>query len=278
MGAFAPGQEDAPAALRRAGLLDRLRSAGLDVDDARDLPRQRWTPDAARPDAQNVDAVADITARLAARIEELDADRPLLVVGGDCSIELGVAAAHARKPGRVGLLYVDLHADLNTPATTYEGALDWMVVSHLIGAATTIPNTAVLDADQVHYVGVDQNRLTAGERDLLAEHDLAVTSAQRVRRDPVGAAHEARAAMAGFDQLLIHFDVDLVDFNDLPLSENPGRAEGLPFDTVIAALTELLRAPNLAALTVTEINPHHGTEDGATLDRFVAGLVAALAA
>lgn len=278
MGAFAPGQEDAPAALRSAGLLDRLRAAGVDVDDAGDLPRQRWTPDPNRPDAQNVAAVADITRRLATRVEQLDADRPLLVLGGDCSVELGVAAGHTHKPGTVGLIYLDLHADLNTPTTTDQGALDWMVVSHLIGAATAVPGAAVLDAGQVHYVGVDQNRLTPGERDLLAEHDLAVTSAQRIRRDPVGAAHEAREAMAGFDQLLVHFDVDLIDFNDLPLSENAGRAQGLPLDPVMAALTELLRAPNLSALTVTELNPHHGAEDGSTLTRFVDGLVGALAA
>lgn len=277
MGAFAPGQEDAPAALREAGLLDRLRAAGVDIDDAGDLPRQRWTPDAARPEAQNVAAVADITGRVAETIAGPDADRPLLVLGGDCSVELGVVAGHVRRPGRVGLLYVDLHADLNTPTSTDQGALDWMVTSHLIGAATVVPGTAVLKADQVRYFGLDYNRLTPGERDLLAEHDLAVTTAQRVARDPVGAAAEARAAMAGFDQLLIHLDVDLVDFNDVPLSENAGRAQGLPLDTVLAALGELLCAPNLRALTVTELNPHHGAEDGSTLERFVAGLVSALA-
>lgn len=278
MGAFAPGQEDAPAALRQAGLLDQLRSAGVAVDDVGDLPRQRWTPDAGHPDAQNVAAVADITRRLAERISNLDADRPLLVLGGDCSVELGVVAGYTQQPGTVGLMYVDLHADLNTPSTTDQGALDWMVVSHLIGVATAVPDAAVLEAGQVRYVGVDQNRLTPGERDLLAEHNLPVTTAQRIRRDPAGAAHEAREAMAGFDQLLVHFDIDLIDFNDLPLSENAGRAQGLPLDTVMTALTELLRAPNLRALTVTELNPHHGAEDGSTLTRFVDGLVRALAA
>src|SRR5256885_15355863 len=170
MGAFAPGQEDAPAALRAAGLLDRLRAAGVDIDDAGDQPRQRWIPDAGRPEAQNVAAVADITRRVADRIRNLDADRPLLVLGGDCSIELGVVAGHAQRPGTVGLLYVDLHADLNTPTTTDQGALDWMVVSHLIGAATAVPDAAVLHPGQAHYVGVDQNRLTPGERNPLAEH------------------------------------------------------------------------------------------------------------
>src|SRR6266536_602007 len=56
MGAFAPGQEDAPAALRAAGLVDQLQAAGVEVNDLGDLPRRRWTPDADNPIAQNVAA------------------------------------------------------------------------------------------------------------------------------------------------------------------------------------------------------------------------------
>jgi arginase len=280
MGAFAPGQEDAPAALRAAGLLERLRQAGVDIDDAGDLPRRRWTADPQQPAAQNVQAVAEVSRATADRVATLDGDRPVLVLGGDCSIELGVVAGQLRQPGRVGLLYADLHADLNTPTTSDQGAFDWMVVSHLIGVAGVVPEVTVpllLEPDQIHYYGLDQNRLTPGERDLLAEHDIPTTPAKRVARDPTGVAREAVARMGDFDRLLVHLDVDLIDFNDLPLSENAGRAQGLPFDTVVAALGELVRARNLRALTVTELNPHHGAEDGSTLDRFVTGLVAALA-
>jgi arginase len=280
VGAFAPGQEDAPAALRAAGLLDGLRAAGIGVDDLGDLGRRRWTPDPASPAAQNVPAVAEVTELVADRVDEaFAADRVLLVLGGDCSIELGVVAGHVRHAGRVGLLYVDLHADLNTPTTAVDGALDWMVVSHLVGVPGTFPSVTppLLAPQQVRYFGLDQNRLTPGERDLLAELDLAYTPAKQVARDPLGAARQARDAMSEFDHLLVHFDVDLIDFNDLPLSENAGRAQGLPADTVMDALGELMRAPNLRSLTVTEVNPHHGAEDGSTIGRFTAALVTALA-
>jgi arginase len=278
MGAFAPGQEDAPSALRAAGLADQLRAAGISVADLGDLPHRRWTPDPASPAAQNVRAVAEVTRAVSARVHDI-AERPLLVLGGDCSIEIGVVAGHAEQDGRLGLLYVDLHADLNTPSTTDQGALDWMVVSHLVGAPGTIAGITdpLLAPDQVHYFGVDQNRLTPGERDLLADLDITVTTSKRIARDPVGAAREAKTRMARFDHLLIHFDVDLVDFNDLPLSENAGRNQGLPLRTVMTALAELLAAPNLRALTVTELNPHHGAADGSTVRRFTEALVGALA-
>ncbi len=281
MGAFAPGQEDAPSALRAAGLVDRFQKAGVDVDDLGDLPRRRWTPDMHRPTAQNVEAVAEVTRAIAQRVAEVfDSTRPLLVLGGDCSIELGVVAGHSGRVGRVGLIYVDLHADLNTPSTTAEGALDWMVVSHLVGAPGSLPDVTapLLGPDRIRYFGLDQNRLTPGERDLLADLDIPFTTSKAIARDAQAAARAALEQMAGFDHLLVHFDTDLVDFNDLPLSENAGRGQGLPFDIVMDALGELLRAPNLRALTVTELNPHHGAEDGSTIARFAEALVAAIAA
>ena len=251
------------------------------MDDLGDLPRRRWTPDRANPTAQNVAAVAEVTRTVADRVAAaFDPDRPLLVLGGDCSIELGVVAAHVEQPGRIGLIYVDLHTDLNTPATTNEGALDWMVVSHLVAADGTLPEVTgrLLAPDQIRYFGIDQNRMTPGERDLLAELDIAFTTAKQVARDPIATARAARKQMAGFDHLLVHFDIDLVDFNDLPLSENAGRGQGLPLHTTMAAIGELVRAPNLKALTVTELNPHHGSEDGETIARFTQALVAAIAA
>lgn len=78
---------------------------------------------------------------------------------------------------------------------------------------------------------------------------------------------------ARFDHLLLHFDVDTVDFTDLPLSENTGRNEGLSFD---AALAVLLGSERLAAVTITEFNPDHGEEDGSTAEALAEGLARAL--
>jgi arginase len=58
-GSYAAGQEQAPRALRVAGLLDVLVRRGLEVEDLGDLPEQVWRPDPVRPLAQNVDDVAE---------------------------------------------------------------------------------------------------------------------------------------------------------------------------------------------------------------------------
>jgi arginase len=79
-----------------------------------------------------------------------------------------------------------------------------------------------------------------------------------------------------FDRLLIHLDVDVLDYVDMPLAENTRRNVGLRFAALNEALRVLLRAPNWAALTVCEVNPDHGAADGSTLRSFVDALTEAL--
>ena len=95
--------------------------------------------------------------------------------------------------------------------------------------------------------------------------------------DPAGSAAEAvRRLTARTGRYLVHFDVDAIDFGDAPLSENTDRNVGLTLSAALAALSELLQSPSLAALTVTELNPMHAAAVPGLLERFARGLTAAL--
>jgi arginase len=95
-------------------------------------------------------------------------------------------------------------------------------------------------------------------------------------------ADAAQSVVAGwgqrFERLLIHVDLDVLDFADMPLAENTRRNAGLTFDQLTVALRALLSAPNWAALTICELNPDHGLKDGETLRTFVAALTDAIGA
>src|SRR5215212_8264505 len=126
-GAHWPGQEKAPAALRALGLIERLEDAGLHVDDHGDLPRVRFRPDKRQRHQQNLSAVVEVASQVAERAEATArADQVPLVLGGDCTIELGALAGTLRsgREGELGLLYVDGHVDLNTPVASPTGILD----------------------------------------------------------------------------------------------------------------------------------------------------------
>lgn len=285
--AFAPGQEQAPVALRAAGLVGKLEAAGVPVADHGDREVWRWRPDRASPRAQNVAKVMEIVEETAARVATAANDGELtLVLGGDCTVGIGTVAgqidavlaagAPVGKDG-IGLLYFDTHADLNVPESVTEGALDWMGMAHMLGVPGTRPELVeagpiapLLAPEQVVLFGWGPEQATEFERDHIERHAIATVPVDEVRADPATAAGRALALLEErCDRLLVHFDVDVVDFTDTPLSENWGRNEGLAFETALAALDALLAAPKLAALTITELNPDHTEPGGGAIGRLV---------
>ena len=89
-GAFAPGQEQAPRALREAGLIDALRAADVAVQDYGDREIWRWRPDRENRRAQNAAEVVEIVQDTAGRVRDAIAQAELtLVIGGDSREAVG---------------------------------------------------------------------------------------------------------------------------------------------------------------------------------------------
>lgn len=283
-GAYAPGQEKTPAALRAIGLIEHLTAHGIPVDDHGDVPGFRWSVDKENPRAMNASQVASVAKASAERVASAFApDTAVLVLGGECTVELGTVAGMLRGTSSLGVVYMDLDTDLNTPESTIDGALDWMGVAHMLGVAGTVPEIAglgprapMLQPEQVLFFANDN--IEPFERELIDDLGIAEVRLADVVADPAGAAEAVVNGWARqFERLLIHLDVDVLEYIDMPLAENTRRTAGLRFDQLMAALRSLLRAPNWAALTICELNPDHGEMDGSTLHTFAEGLADALA-
>jgi len=282
-GAYAPGQEKAPATFRRHGLVSALTESGQPVDDRGDIPGFRWRLDPQRPKAMNLDAVRRAAAAVADKVEEaLAGDAAALVLGGDCTVELGTVAGALRDGHSVGLIYIDLDVDLNAPETS-DGALDWTGVAHLLDLPGTEvelsglgPRRPMLAPADILYFAADN--ITSVEAEAMRVLDLERIALAEVKEDPVGAARRAVAWGARYDRLLIHLDVDVLTFTDFPIAENVRRCDGLSFEALSAALAPLVAAPNWRALTVTEVNPDHAPDERETFGRLIAMLSKALSA
>ncbi len=283
-GAYSPGQEDAPAAVREAGFVARLGDAGIEVVDLGDTPRFRWRPDRSERRAMNVGAVASVALAVAEKVvTALERELVPIVVGGDCTVELGTVLGWRRYGNEAALVYVDPHPDLNTPDSVPDGALDWMGLAHMLGEAGARPELVdlggdgpALASDEVLLFGYAPARATDAERETIERRALTTIEQGRVAEDPTAAAAEALEWASRRNRFLVHLDTDSIDFADLPLAENTDRNIGLSFDAVGTALETVLASPRLGALTITELNPHHGEPDGATLEPFVERLVSAL--
>ena len=284
-GAFAPGQERAPRALREAGLLDALRAADVAVQDYGDREIWRWRPDRENRRAQNAAEVVEIVQDTARRVRGAIArDELTLVIGGDCTVGIGTVAGHVATGDRVGLVYFDSHADLNVPESVHEGALDWMGLAHMLGepgAVTALssagPRTPLLEVEQVLLFGWGPEQATSFEREVIERRAIEVVAVHEVAADPERAATRARQSIEGrCDRVLVHFDVDVIDFTDVPLSENWGRNEGLSYEHTMRALTALLASRRLAGLTITELNPDHAERGAGSIEAFTAAVAKSL--
>jgi len=286
LGSYSPGQEKAPGAFREARFPDMFRGAGLTVVDCGDLAVRRWHPDKSNLLAQHWQAVVHCVQETEAHLlESANHGHVPVVVGGNCTIALGVVAASLRKCANLGLVYLDLHADMNTPSSTNEGALDWMGMAHMLGLQGAIPQLAscgprypLLAADSVYLAGFDPGSGTEWERNTIRDRQVYVSNVGDMAHDPVKCAETILSKWAPkFDRFLVHFDVDVIDFNDLPLAENYSKNKGLPYEATLKFLEILLPSPRFGGLTLTEINPDHGAEDGSTIRKFAEDLSRLLA-
>jgi arginase len=286
LGAYAQGQEAAPRALREAGLVERLRERSLEVDDRGDSEVMKWRPDRDYPYAQNLFGVVRVVDETARRVTKaVKAGEFALVLGGDCTVGIGMVKGVASL-GSVGLVYFDLHADLNTPSSVADGALDWMGVAHMLaveGAEPGLRDVAgkkpLLRPQDMVVFAHDERRMTAWEREQIAKLKLRIFPVPEVSADPAAAAAAALEALGGgHERLVVHFDTDVVDFTDAPLSEHTGRNTGVSLATALDALAVLLADPRVVALTITEINPLHAAADPTALPRLIDGVARAIAA
>ena len=120
--------------------------------------------------------------------------------------------------------------------------------------------------------------VTCVQETVIRDRAIATPNLANVAESPTECAEAILPQWATeFERLLIHFDVDVVDFNDLPLAENYSKNKGLSYDQTLELLEVLLKSPKFAGLTVTEINPDYGAEDGSTIPRFAQDLSRLLA-
>ena len=238
-GAFAPGQEQAPAALRDAGLVEALEAGGLAVADHGDREVWRWRPDRESRRAQNAGKVAEIIGDTARRVSSVSGEGGVtLVLGGDCTVGIGTVAGQVELGERIGVVYFDTHADLNVPESVREGALDWMGMAHMLcldGTVTEVaragPRVPLLEPDQVLLFAWGPVQATEFERDAVERKKLQRIPVDAVDADPEASARRALELLGErCDRVVVHFDVDVIDFTDVPLSENWGRNEGLAYE------------------------------------------------
>jgi arginase len=226
--------------------------------------------------------VVDIATQTAELVEAaLQRQELPLVLGGDCTIALGVIAGFLRQRGDLSLLYFDGHIDLNTPVTSRSGILDSMGIAHLIGetgAAEALrhlgPRFPQLSEDKIVALGYNPGEMNEAEHEVLARHPMLTYALAQVQGRARDAAREAVMQLEGrVERFVVHFDVDVIDVVDFPLADVPQINAGLTFQEAMACLEVFVASPQFAGLSLAEINPDHAHEEGILTTTFIENLV-----
>ncbi len=280
--AFMPGTEKAPAALRAAGLIDRLQAAGFEVADYGDCAPRHFADDEEHRRARNLQEIVAGLNDLKTRAEvAVKSGALVLVLGGECVQAIGLLTGARRYYKHINLLWFDRDADLNTPATTPSGRIDGMVVAHIIGKGAPElvrfwGEPPLVREPDVTLFGLA--RLDPPEREFLGKSPLRHFLAADIQaKGAAAAAAEALTHLhADARQFVLHVDLDVIAQEDFAAVDVPGSG-GLGFDEVSAALKEFLRHKNLLGLDVAQYNPDKDP-DGACAKKLIDLLVEALSA
>lgn len=274
-GAFA-GCERAPAALRAAGLVQRL---GL--PDLGDLPIR--IDDPTRDTATGMIGyrqVVTVSRAIRDTMRGLLTDGQLpLLIGGCCTVLIGTTAALSEVyDADIGLVFVDGHADCydGTSSPTGEAAdMDLTIVTGSGPAELTTLSGRVPMIHPQHVVMVGTRDLETARRDGSPEPppDTLIIAAEAIHgvNEAADAGHRARAALLGrVSRFWLHLDLDVLSSAALPAVDYP-MPGGLDWDELAAIVTPMIASPQCIGLDVTIYNPSldHGGQSAQQIVNFL---------
>jgi arginase len=266
LGASRRGVDMGPSAVRYTDLRDRLEKLGHTVEDSGNVPVP-FREDAARGaqrGARYMGAITDVCVDVAARVRSaLEAGQIPVVLGGDHALAAGSiagAAAHLAAGGhRLGVVWVDAHGDLNTPATSRSGNVHGMPLAALLGngdkamasiggaqgaiKGSDLALVGLRDLDQSERAHIRKWNLSAFTMRALDERGL-----RSVMEQAIGIATKSTAG------LWVSFDMDVIDPDEAPGVGTPVPG-GMTYREAHLAMEMLADTGKLVGLDMVEVNP-----------------------
>lgn len=261
------GVEKGPAALRKAGLLEKLKETEYDVRDYGDLVFVDVPNDTPFQIVKNPRSVGKANEQLAGVVAEVQKNgRVSVVLGGDHSMAVGSISGHARIHPDLCVIWVDAHTDINTPLTTSSGNLHGQPVSFLLkelkGKFPDIPGfswvTPCISAKDIVYIGLRD--VDPGEHYIIKTLGIKYFSMTEVDKLGIGKVmEETFSYLLGRKKRPIHlsFDVDGLDPAFTPATGTPV-VGGLSYREGLYITEEICKTGLLSGLDIMEVNPTLG--------------------
>jgi arginase len=261
MGAGRRGVDMGPSAIRYAHLQQKLEELGYGVHDKGNIEvaiAEMCT--ISEPNLKYIDCILPMARRAAGAVAtSIQAGRFPIVLGGDHSVSIGSIRGAARQK-RIGVIWVDAHADFNTSHTTPSGNIHGMPLAALCGMGdprlTKLWDeaTPVIDPRNVAIIGARD--LDSGEKRNLAEAGVMVMSMEQI--DRIGMVQSIEKAIErvsrGTDGIYLSFDMDALDPRHAP-GVGTAVTGGLTYREAHLISELISETGKLIGLDLVEVNP-----------------------
>jgi arginase len=260
------GVDMGPSAFRIAGIGERIAALGCSVTDKGDLPAPIPETQEQRDERKKyVREIAKVCQKLyQTTLQSLTEGAMPLVLGGDHSVAAGSVAASAEwaKKTRdlpIGLLWVDAHGDMNTPATSLSGNVHGMPLAALLGtepaelARIGLVSPKVLPA---HTVIIGVRNLDEREKVAVRDSHVHVFTMKDIDRQGIASIIEQAVNLAGNGTAGVHvsFDMDVCDPQIAPGVGTPVKG-GLDYREAHMVMEIVADSGLLTSLDLVEVNP-----------------------
>ena len=254
-----------PSAFRIAGLAERLTTLGVNVIDEGDLvapiPEVKSFGDPKKKYIREIAKVCDKLYRTSLSV--LERDGLPLVLGGDHSLAAGSVAATAdfvrREEKPLGLIWVDAHGDMNTPASSGSGNVHGMPLASLLGSEPAELSriggfSPKINPANTVLIGI--RNLDAREKEIVRASGVHVFTMKDIDRSGIALVVEQALDLAGTGTAGIHvsFDLDVCDPAIAPGVGTPVKG-GLDYREAHMAMEMVADSGLLRALDLVEVNP-----------------------
>ncbi len=261
LGAGRRGVDMGPSAIRYAHLQNKLEELGYVIEDKGNIevPIQEMCT-ITDPKLKYIDCIIPMGRRVGGAVAtSIQGGRFPLVLGGDHSLSVG-SIRGAAKHKKLGVIWVDAHADFNTSKTTPSGNIHGMPLAALCGLGdprlTSLwdETPPVLDPSLVAVIGARD--LDPGEKQNLREAGVMVQSMEQIDRFGMVAAIEKciERVSRDVDGIYVSFDMDSLDPRHAPGVGTPVPG-GLTFREAHLAFEMIAETGNLIGMDMVEVNP-----------------------
>jgi arginase len=257
LGAGRRGVDMGPSALRLAGLAQSLSKLGHRVQDLGNVQMPVAEAIAVGNGLRYPVEVAETCRQAFLRLREIPSNVFPIALGGDHSVSMGSVAGFAQS-GRTGVIWIDAHADLNTPESSPSGNIHGMPLAHLLGRGDSRlmdiwGGGAVVQARDLVFIGL--RSLDPFERAFIHEHEIrAYTMKEIDKRGLATVAEEALEYLASVPRLHVSFDADALDPALAPGVGTPVPG-GLSYREAHLLMELLADSEKVTSLDLVEVNP-----------------------